>query len=768
MISRNAFVIAMMAGLASPALAQADAPPTAPVASQKPTAQPASTEEKIVITGRFVDPAAKSAMKMDVRVLDTPYSVSSYSGAFVKSLETQNVTDLYNYMTGLKKSGNTAYDITLRGFKSSGDDRNAIMVDGLPGLTGRYGSPPTIGVDHIELVKGPMSVLYGQIQPGGFVNLVTKKPQRTQSTTFEVRGNSFFSPVRGAFDHNGLAEAVDVTGPVTSNDKLLYRVVGQLTRNEGFRDYAYTHQQFIQPSLTFILGSDTQLTAQYEYRHTREHFDVGLAAPFDGLTSATSTIYDINAVAPITTQYDQPTDYRSETGKAASAYLTHQFGKSWKLSLGYRHVDYSSDQDDVSSNGVNVYAGQQRVTRRARKLLTFRTYDYADLNITGKVRTGGLEHKLLLGINGGSDSTEENRLKFFNGASRNTKTGLCPAGGICLDVALYNPDFSGFPSFDSLPATNPGQQNLLTDRKIKSHNYGIYASDLVTLTPWLKVSGSLRNFSETSETHPDLRNSPLVSSKKTTKRNFLPSVGILIEPTRHLTFYSSYAESFVPPDPGLIDINGQNNFQPITAKQYEFGVKADGLLDRRLDVTAALYRIDQNGQITQTICPLGSCSVQIGTARSDGLEVEGNFRPVQNWQLLFGYSHINAKVTSASPDQQFQVGRRLPNVAKNAANLWSRYDWKNGLGVGLGVTYTGQREGVLPTTANDLKPLNLPAYTVVDSGLYYQHGVLSLNLKIGNIFNKKYFESSGGGSQGRVQIQPGQPRYATLTARVSF
>ncbi len=107
-------------------------------------------------------------------------------------------------------------------------------------------------------------------------------------------------------------------------------------------------------------------------------------------------------------------------------------------------------------------------------------------------------------------------------------------------------------------------------------------------------------------------------------------------------------------------------------------------------------------------------------------------------------------------------------MAKNAATLWSRYDWKNGFGLGLGVTYTGQREGLLPTTANDLKPLNLPAYTVVDAGLYYQRGIYSLNLKFGNIFNKKYFESSGGGSQGRVQIQPGQPRYATLTARITL
>src|SRR5436305_1110260 len=82
--------------------------------------------------------------------------------------------------------GNPGYDLTIRGFKTGGTDKNAIMVDGLPGLTGRFGSPPTIGVDHIELVKGPMSVLYGQIQPGGFVNLISKRPRATESAELDV------------------------------------------------------------------------------------------------------------------------------------------------------------------------------------------------------------------------------------------------------------------------------------------------------------------------------------------------------------------------------------------------------------------------------------------------------------------------------------------------------------------------------------------------------------------------------------------------------
>lgn len=792
MISRYAIAVAILAGASAPALAQSDpsnlaqqAGASAPQRSvenaaalaearegqDEPATQEEAGENEIVVTGNFLDDGSKSAMKMDVPVLDTPFSVASYSEAFVKSLETQNVADLYNYMTGLKKSGVTAYDITLRGFKSSGDDRNAIMVDGLPGMSGRYGSPPTIGVDHIELVKGPMSVLYGQIQPGGFVNLITKKPKASQQTVAELRTNTYASPERGFGDHNSISGAVDVTGPISSG--ISYRVVGQLTMNKGFRDYDYTDQEFLAPSLAFEIGPETTLTLQGEYRRTQQHFDIGVAAPFDGATSATSTIYDINAVGEITDVYTQPDNYRVETGKTGSAYLVHDFG-DWKVNVAWRHVRYNSDQQDISSTGVNRYGGPTgmfRVTRRARQLQTEREYDYGDVNLTGTFATGPIEHKVLLGLNGGRDKVRENRLKFFNGATRNVVTGVCPAGGICLDIPLYNPgDFYGnYPTFDSLPAVNPADSRLLTDRHITQRNYGIYFSDLITFTNWLKVSASARKFRETTLTYADKRNAPNNVGTRVTEKDFLPSVGVLIQPNSNITIYGSYAESFVPVDPGLINLQGTNEgFFPITGSQYEVGVKTEDLLDGRLNFTTAIYQIENTGQVTQTICPFGSCSVQLGAARSRGFEFESNATPLDNWQVIFGYTYIDAKVLSGGPGFEFQTGRRLPNVAEHAANLWTRYDWENGFGVGLGVTYTGQREGVLPTQANDLKRLDLPAYTVVDVGLYYTKDIYSVNLKIGNLFNETYFENSGGGSQGRVQIQPGQPRYLTLTGRVSF
>jgi len=769
-ISRNALALALTVATMAPASAAMAAAADGQAATAPQSAADGSSQE-IVVTGRFVNTGAQSATKMDVRVLDTPFTVSSYSETFVKSLESQSLSDLYNYMTGVKKSGNTGYDITLRGFKSSGDDRNAIMVDGLPGLTGRYGSPPTVNVDHIELVKGPMSVLYGQIQPGGFVNIISKKPKDAPAYSADLRLNTFVGRDRAIFDANGITGSIDATGPIDADGNVLYRLVGQIGDNDGFRDYANTKQRYISPSVTVKLGDSTKLTAQFEYRHTKEHFDVGLVAP----PNDANTVYDITAVAPITTTYQQPSDFRVETGKATSLFLNHDFGGTWKASASYRHVDYNSDQKEFSNTGLAKIQNVYKVLRRARQLQTKRRYDYADINLQGKFETFGIEHQILVGTNFGSDLVNENRLKFFNSSTRNTTTGVCPTGGTCLDIALYNPDYSTTPAFDTLAATNPqltGQATLLTNRFVRSHNFGIYASDLMSLTNWLKVSVAARKFSETSAVEADNRNAPGVIKTKTDKKDFLPSVGVLIEPTRHVTIYGSFAKSFVPTDPAAFGEDGQNNFTPIEGKQYEVGVKTEDLLDGKLSLTAALYRIDQTGQITQNPCPTGAiaqgtCSYQIGKGRSDGFELEGNLRPFQGMQVIFGYAHIKANVlTAASTAQAFQVGRRLPNVANDAANLWMRYDWKNGLGLGMGVTYTGDRDGLLPTSATDLKTLDLPAYAVVDTALYYDLGRVSLNLKIGNLLDKRYYESAG--ATGRIQISPGLPRNVTLTTRVKF
>ena len=137
------------------------------LAASAPAAGSAQELEEVVVTSRFIDEGANSSMKLGIAVRDTPFSVGNYTNSFMKAIETTQVADLYRYMTGLQKAGGTGYDLTLRGFSTTDLDRNTVMTDGLPGLSVRFGSPPTIGTDHIELVRGTASLLYGAVQPGG-------------------------------------------------------------------------------------------------------------------------------------------------------------------------------------------------------------------------------------------------------------------------------------------------------------------------------------------------------------------------------------------------------------------------------------------------------------------------------------------------------------------------------------------------------------------------------------------------------------------------
>ncbi|MDB5445315.1 MAG: ferrichrome-iron receptor, partial [Phenylobacterium sp.] len=279
------------AGLFASAAVAAEAPAGAKSAAPPPAGGGDDVAE-VVVTGRFLATGAFSGTKLNIPVADTPMSVSAYTRAFMNAIEVTNVADLYPYMTGVQRAGNTGYDITLRGFKTSGNDRNAIMTDGLPGLTVRFGSPPTIGTDHIEVVKGPASILYGQAQPGGFVNIITKKPRDVQETEVETR----FDKGAGSVDRTkGVIVSADSTGPITSDGSLLYRLIGETGYDSGFRVNSYERPIYVAPSLTWKVSPDTELTLQLEYRRTKTHYDTYLVAPHK----------DIAFVAPIDTSYQE-------------------------------------------------------------------------------------------------------------------------------------------------------------------------------------------------------------------------------------------------------------------------------------------------------------------------------------------------------------------------------------------------------------------------------------------------------------------------------
>jgi iron complex outermembrane receptor protein len=766
-LGASASALALALGASGGALAQT-------TSAQPPAPQPAQAEDDaaptadIVVQGRFVDRGASSATKLDIPVLDTPFSVDSYNGNFLKAIETTNVSDLYRYMTGIQRAGNTGYDITFRGFKTSGNDRNAILTDGLPGLSVRFGSPPTIGTDHIELVKGATSVLYGQAQPGGFINIITKKPRATAAYEINLKG---FTGIGTYHRQIGYLPSVDFTGPITADGTLLYRFVAEAGYSRGFRNNAYDKPIYIAPSLTWKPGDRTTITLQGEYRRDKSHYDTYLVAPNR----------DASLIAAPNVGYQEPNDYLLERGTIGTILITHTFSSALKLNASYRYVDHNDTQENFDVVGFKPGALLTTITRRARGQINKRTYSFGDLNLTAKFDTFGIHHTMLVGAGGGQETASLNRTQFYNCAAP-----ACTS----LDLNIYNPAIGVAPPLSSFPLDTSATQTNLTWRFTTQNSIGIYASDLIEISDMFKAMVGVR-YADERQTIEDLRKPAGVTRKYDHK--VLPLAGLIFQPTHGVSFYASYSTAFVPQTAASQDNFGNNPFVPTFSKAYEAGIKTD-LFDHRLSLTAAYFDIRKNNTLNTFTCltqaqlitagitippgaaiATGTCSTQIGGERSRGFEIEVNASPMPGWTITGGYALTHARITEATPTTTYQVGARETNSPDHAFNFWTRYDFQGGaldkLGFGLGVSYIGARTGLLPSQAVDARPENgtlpLPAYTTVDLGVYYQAAKnLDLTFKVTNLFDKRYIESAGFSAD--IQLVPGTPRLATMTARLHF
>ncbi|MGH8192488.1 MAG: TonB-dependent siderophore receptor, partial [Rhodanobacteraceae bacterium] len=648
--------------------ASVDAKPNTTAAKPKPPAiakakpaKPVTQLKAIQVNGRFISTVGHSALKMNVPSRDVPFSISTYTGSFMRAIETQKVADLYPYMTGIHSAGITGYDLVFRGFTSGGNDQNSILVDGLPGLATRFGSPATIGISHIDVVRGPSSVLNGEEQPGGFINLITKKPEPYSAYEFNAGVTAYDGAGIGLTDRTGRIFSADLTGPIDKNKRFLYRLVAQDVNKDTFRHATYDHDIYVAPSFTWNISPVTSLTAAFVYRRLHYSYDTYLVAPNS----------NIDLVAPITTRYQEPGNYEREHGSVLTLFFKHRFanGMIWNIDTrGVWHADDAHGFDVTTIRPNLLYVG-----RRARGQLNKRRYDYLDTNLQMSFDTFGIAHKMVAGLTVGRDTLDANRLQFFNGPAK---------GPDSLDISIYNPIYGVVPPLQDLPL------GKINDRYTVLRTYGAYFADLMSLAKHWKATIGLR-YARDRQSFTYL-NVPGYHAQRKTNDKVLPMIGVVYQPSKHWSYYASYSTSYVPPAAQAINIHGVNDFVPTSARQVEIGSKAN-FMHNRISATLALYRINEKNTFSHFKCSFGTCYEQVGKARSQGAEFEINARLTDNWQILAGYSYTDARITGSS--SRVQVNSRLPNVPYNSAHLWSRYQFQTsalrGLGFGLGLIYNG-------------------------------------------------------------------------------
>lgn len=701
------------------------------------SAQEAGTSlEEIVVTGRFISETGRSALKLDVPLRDVPLTISGYTGDFMASIETTRIADLYSYMSGVRKSGATGYDISIRGFSSSGNDRNAIQTDGMPGLTVRFGSPPTINAARVEVVKGPAAVLYGQIQPGGFVNIVTKKPESSPSTLIKLRTEGFYGDEASMGDTAGATVSFDSTGPIDEQGKFLYRMIAEYGDRNTFRDNGFAESVYLVPSLTWNISDRTQATVFAEYRDEDNALDNGLAA-FGN---------DIRTVASLTTRYQEPDDEQPETGYVGGLTLDHAFNDNLRWRLNYRYVWH----EDSALGYENLsFRNATTLRRRDRNQENERTYNFIDTSLGWDFELGSVRNKVLLGLNGGKETAQFTRLNF-------------DGNNATLDVDLYDPVYGqGIPNADRNVGDN--------DRKRKFDSWAVYLQDQLTLTDHWKAVAALRYESyDTSEDfyQPAVPEPVYVSTQKVSDSDMTSMFGIIYQPNDVWSLYASYAESFNPPTWGREDADGQAITAPEQGSQIEFGVKSD--FDWGT-ATLSFFTITREdvAQDTGTDQPDGTAIWALtGKEKSEGAELEVNASISDNWQLIFAYSYVDAKVDAdANP---LRVGQTLSGAPENTASIWNRYQFNDAWGVGLGIGFTDSAYGTpVAANGNQSSRMLLPSYTLVDVGIYYTAETWDASLRAGNVFDETYYLSGGSLGQSTI-ISPGTPANLVLSLTKRF
>lgn len=678
--------------------------------------------------GNYAELNSSAGSKIPTSLVDLPTSVELLNRNFINDVKAVSIGDLYPYVTGLTRESPLATGYTMRGVSAS-SSLFSEQVDGLPGLDTRFITPSTSAVERVEVIKGPNSVIYGQITPGGIINVVTKSPEAKAHTSLFATMSTYdgYDSALGA--DKTYTVSADTTGPITRNGRILYRLIAEVDRSESFRDNYQEKNFFINPQLAYVWNSTNFLRVKFNFSKINRNHDGGLVAPFNNAAN----------LAPFNTNYQEAISKNPEQTESAMAEFQHALGSRWTLHVAGRTLYHTDGRHALNNNAVvsTQPVANSTMTRRLQHTLNFRRYNFIDANAYGDFTTGALEHTLLLGAMTGIDWNEIQNLSL---------------GPAIAATNVYQPVLNV-----PFPADQPSTGNV---RRMSTYNYDAYVSDQIRIGSMWRISLGLRYDQQSA----DSNNLTTHKYVRQVVNSTIPRVAVMLTPKDNISVYASYSESFDPNSVTNVDANGNNGFPPRQGKQIEIGAKAS-LLKNKVNFSLAGYsiKLENVSESTGVLTPAGDTIFRLdGRQDFSGVEFTGSYFPTSHWQLRAGLAYMpTAKIAQSITASN--VGIRLANDPDWSGNFWTRYNIAHGrlkgLGFGLGATYQGDRFGGNPGTY-----LTMPAYFRCDASIYYELPRFSIALSAANVLDRKYIEST----QTPTAIYPGAPRKLTLSIRTTF
>jgi iron complex outermembrane receptor protein len=601
------------------------------------------------------------------------------------------------------------------------------------------------------------------VDPGGSINLVTKKPLDVSRKNISVSAGSF-STIRGT---------LDFTGPLNESKTLLYRLNAAYQEAKSFRDLIGQKNLLLSPSFSYIPNKKTSVNVELIYSNNDGKLDRGqpIFGAIAGQTRLNSTPIELNLGAP--------NDFFKSKELIVMGNLSHELSRGVSIIASYMKQTWNEDLlEHRTTNAFAVDLQNQPVTSLAAMQLVQRQQNWNIDNINSYLKfdfsTGAVRHSLLAGydlhswqkLKGGG----QNAARGFYLKDGTVTNSFNPANADNYQTIVVRGSTLPRPNVPHFDLENP----VYTIRNISDYQFSrTQLPPALTTTnsvfiqeqlQWRKFTllASIRN-----EWFRDLTNYKNANEIDVRQSRLLPRIGLTYSVLPALNIYATYLQGFQPQANTVslmpVAAPSGSSFAPLESDLKEIGLKA-ALLKSKLFLNAAIYEINQRNILMNANDPDNpDLLVTRGAERSRGFEMDAAGYLLPNWQINISYSYIDAIIVN-DRDESLK-GARKQNTPYNSGNLWTRYNFARGtllkdLGVGVGLQYNGDR---IPWFNRSFK---IPAYTLLDMAVYYNPmgSNMQLSLQVNNILDETYWI----GAQNYLRLFPGAPRNLMLTISYSF
>lgn len=686
--------------------------------------------EEITVTANMpasYNSTQQTNSKLSASLLAIPQSLKVLNRELVDDRQALFFSDIARFSSGVNV-GSSANEIVMRGFINSGGGASgsAQFINGMRNYyTGYEHELNLTNVERIEFMKGPSSMLYGSLMPGGAINIVTKKPKFENQVIAGITAGTW-----GRYRLDA-----DITAPLDEEQKAAYRLNLGFQNSPDYRDFIFNKNFSASLALTFRPSDRTKIDVEGSFLNVYRStwYDWGVPAFND----------DLFAV-PLSFTSHEPTDFFRWNNLILMASLEHRLTNNLSLHV---NVNGSSNRNGGETHSPNFFApfpAEDSTISRVFRDITYQNDAlFASSFLKWEPRTGSLKHSITFGVD------------LMNGRLTSNVIQASPFQG----VPSINPLM---PSYrQAVPSTYDITSDAGFFGNTQMEFYGIYLIDLIEVTPRLNIllSGRFDYYNQFNVSY-----SNFTSRSNNINRPFIPGVGVSYDVQNDLRLYANWSRGFTPQTSQDPDRGGP--FDPLYSEQIEGGIKKD-FFGGRWSATAAVYDIRRYNVLVPAD-PDNAFGLQVseGEQRSQGFELDINGRVTNFWNITGALAYNDTRVTKTT--REFEQDLRLNNAPYWLGSLWNRFNINEGslkgLGFGLGINHASGAQTAGDISFPTRRPFALPAYTIADAGVYFQKGNIQLSCNVDNVFNERYYR----GGTNIWYLIPGLPRNVLFRLQVSY